>query len=109
MWRLALKLAGAAFTTRAVYTAIRSNDEYETSTYSDKSERKSEALKANRTEKNNKIHQDIKTYKSKQVKRFKDKYDVDIKFYGGESKSSLGINSIEPSEKPKESVVFQIV
>jgi Tfp pilus assembly protein PilP len=99
MWGLAAAfgpigwVVAAVGTAATVYAATNSNDEYETSTYSDKSERKSEALKATRTEKNNKIHQDIKAYKSKQIKRLKDKYDVDIKFYGGRLKSSSGISS----------------
>jgi len=77
----------------AAYGALK-DDNYETTTYSNKSEKEAEVVKATKTEKNNKIYQDIKAYKSKQVKRFKDKYDVDIKFYGGKSKSSSGINSI---------------
>ena len=70
------------------------DDDYETSTYSDKSDREYEVKQTVKAERNKQINQDIKAYKSKQIKRFKDKYDVDIKFYSGKSKSSCGINSI---------------
>jgi hypothetical protein len=77
----------------AAYGALK-DDEYERTTHSNKSEKEAEIVGATKTEKNNKIHQDIKAYKSKQVKRFKDKYDIDINFYSDKSKSSSEVNSI---------------
>jgi len=100
MWVLAAAfgpvgwVVAAVGTAATVYAATSGSDEYETTTYSNKSEKEAEVVKKTKTEKYNKIYQDIKAYKNKQVKRFKDKYDVDIKFYGTESKRSLGINSI---------------
>jgi len=88
---------------KVIYDLV-TEDEYETTTYSNKSEKEDELVKTTKIEKNNKIYEDIKVYKSKQVKRFKDKYDVDIKFYGGKSKSSSGKSSFETSLSEKISV-----
>jgi len=85
---LAVAVVGTAAT---VYAATSSSDDgYDDD---DKEERKAEAVKAAKQEKNNKIYQDIKAYKSKQTKRMKDKYGVDIKFHSGTSSIDQGIDS----------------
>lgn len=99
MWGLAafgpLGIAAAVVgTIGAVAYGTMKDDDYETSTYSNKSEKEAEAREQSRADKKNKIEKEIKSYKKQQIKRLKDKYYVDIKFYGGKSKSSSGINSI---------------
>ncbi len=69
------------------------DDDYETSTYSNKNEKKYEAEREAKADQNEKIYQDIELYKKKQIKRLKEKYDVDIKFYGGKSYDSKFKNS----------------
>jgi len=89
MWGLAAAfgpvgwVVAAVGTAATVYAATSSSDKYEISTYSDKDEKKSEAKETTKREKNNTIYQDIKAYKKMQVKRFKEKYNVDINFHGG--------------------------
>jgi len=98
MWGLAAAfgpvgwVVAAVGTAATVYAATSSSDEYETSTYSDKDERKSETARATKQEKTNKIYQDIQVYKSKQIKRFKHKYDVDIKFNSGTTGNFQGVS-----------------
>ncbi|RYA24551.1 hypothetical protein CRU96_02650 [Malaciobacter halophilus] len=52
----------------------------ETITYSDRNEKKYEAREEVKIEKNNKTYQEIQSYKKKQIKRLKDKYNIDIEF-----------------------------
>lgn len=63
----------------AAYGAM-SDDDYETTTYSNKSEKEAEARrKVEKTKKENLLNE-IESYKKAQSKRLKKKYDVNIKF-----------------------------
>lgn len=93
MWGFAAALGPVGWGIAAIGTAATiyaaSKDDYETTTYSNKSEKENEAKEENRIEKNNKIYQEIESYKEKQIKRLKDKYDVDIEF----SSATIGENN----------------
>ena len=71
-------------------------DDYETSTYDDRQEREAELKEAAKKERKIKIYKDIEKYKNKQIKRIKDKYNVDIKF-NTTLNNNLYIASIELS------------
>jgi hypothetical protein len=86
------------------------DDDYETSTYSDKSEREAETRKASQKEKKDKIKKDIKAYKNKQVKRLKDKYGADIKFIDkGFSVNGDGPFGFQSSPKIKHDYHIEII
>ncbi|UCN00125.1 hypothetical protein LCX93_11445 [Sulfurimonas sp. SWIR-19] len=74
MWGLVGWIGAAVAAATTVYNIYEEKGE---------STSESERFKKNKTEKNNKIFQEIQKYKNKQIKRFKDKYGIDIKFYGG--------------------------
>jgi len=61
------------------YGALK-DDEYETTTFSNKNEKKAEARAEVRHSNRQKIHEEIKQYEKKQIKRLKEKYNADIEF-----------------------------
>lgn len=63
-----------------VYAATSSTDEDETSTYSDKSEKEAEAREYAKVAKKKKIKQEIEAYKKQQMKRLKEKYNINVEF-----------------------------
>lgn len=60
-------------------TNSSNTDEYETSTYSNKSEKEAEAKEYERANKKERIRQEVQAYKNQQRKRLKKKYNVSVK------------------------------
>jgi len=69
---------GGVITVATIVAASSDDDSYESSTYSNRDEKESNAKEEALAEKNEKICKEINAYKGKRIKHIKQKYQVDI-------------------------------